>query len=389
MMRLVTAACEVGDVVLGRDAIPAGTPMVMPRHGAVHLACQMRDAGLPAPRVSRMGYYTRPYCGQELGGDTSLLAWRGAGIGDQLLVAGVLAMMARTYDGAVRLGMMADPNVVASLYQGAENLPFEVLPEPLTLADWRSWDYHWLVDGYCDGNHEPNQPDVWDGMLEAIGWSGFVPPEECRVWVPESRAWTARARAFLKTTKAMAAVQGRRGPVIVWQLAASTPMRSLAPAHTAECLRALLAAMPEAVIILTGHESEYESYAEACGLEGIAGTSRGLKLQEAFALVREADLVVCPDSCLGHVAAAYEVPAVSLWCPFPWTSRATYYASHRPVVPAELPACAPCWAHEYGPINQQRGCPLTESDPAAVKWCKGLAAIRPEAIVEAVRKEIG
>lgn len=384
MMRVVTLKADLSDTVLGRDPIRAGTPIVVPAYGALHLAKQMRDLDLPQPRVSRMGYYERPYCGQDLAGG-SLLAWRGAGIGDQLIVAGILQQLHALYPAA-RLGLMCDPNVVRALYRGAENLPFAFVPEPVTLSDWQAWDYHWVAEGYCDGNFEPDQTDVWDGFLGAIGLAQAVPAEARRVYVPESSAWTDRAERFLASTLDMC---GRRGaPVILWQLAASTPMRSLAPAHTVECLQALTAAMPEAAIVLTGHATEFEAYAEACALPGIAGTTRGLRLQEVFALVRRADVVVCPDSCLGHVAAAYERPCVCYWCPFPARSRATYYRRHVAIEPDVLPACAPCWAHEVGPVSLQRGCPLTESDPTAVKWCKGLAAIRPEAIVQAVKQEI-
>lgn len=165
-------------------------------------------------------------------------------------------------------------------------------------------------------------------------------------------------------------------------------MRSLAPAQTAECVRELVRRVPGAVLVLTGHEREYEVYAEAVDVAGVAATTRGLKLQEVFALVKEADVVVCPDSCLGHVAAAYERPCVCYWCPFPARSRASHYGHHINLEPEALPECAPCWAHEYGPVNLQRGCPLTESDPSASRYCKGLTAIRPQAVAEAVEQAL-
>lgn len=386
MMRLVTLQCDLADPVNGAQPIAAGTPVVMPQYAAADLRQKCRYAGLPQPRVSRMGYYTRPLCGQDDVWDvpgeteTSVLAWRGAGIGDQLIVAGCLAQI-RAVSPRVRLGLMCDPNVYRALYAGADNLPFEVLPEPLPFADWQRWSYHWIVEGYCDGNHEPDQPDVWQGHLQAIGLDELVPESLRRVFVPESRRWTERAESFL------AAVRGPgRRPTILWQLAASTPMRSLPPHLAAECLRQLVAACPEAVIVLAGTAREFESYAEACDVAGIATTTRGLCLQEVFALVSLVDLVVAPDSCLGHVAARYETRCVSYWCPFPARSRASAYTSHR-VIEMQT-ECSPCWAHEYGPVNLQRGCPLAETDATASKYCKGLAAIRPETIVAAVKQEI-
>ena len=391
MMRLVTLECDMSDPVNGSATIPAGTPVVVPQYAATHLAVQCRDAGAPAPRVSRMGYYTRPFCGQNLS-RRSLLAWRGAGIGDQLIVAGCLEQIKRLHRPC-RLGLMCDPNVARALYGGAENLPFEVVTEPVQLQEWETWNYHWIVEGYCDGNHEPDQPDVWQGHLQAIGMDFMVTGRARRVCVPESRRWTERAEAFLQvmrgppeggTTNLTGTV---RHPFILWQLAASTPMRSLPPGLAAECLRQLVAACPESVIVLAGTEHEFEVYAEACDVAGIAGTTRGLKLQEVFALVRLASVVVAPDSCLGHVAARYETPCVSYWCPFAASSRAATYGSH---VTIEMKTdCSPCWAHEYGPVNLQRGCPLSETDATASRYCKGLAAIRPETIVAMVKKEIG
>jgi hypothetical protein len=208
--------------------LPAGVPVVLPLYAAASLAGVLQAAGKPAARVSQMGHYTRPYCGQDLAGKR-LLAWRGCGVGDQLVFAGCLAYLATRYPSA-RLDLVCDPRIAGGIWAGAENLPFNVLAEPITLAAWDAYDYHWICNGHCDGDHEPNQPDIWSGHLRSIGHDN-APASARFPLLPQSAAWTARAREFAEDIGALP-----RAPR-TWARRQAWPSTAIPPPHPMASLR--------------------------------------------------------------------------------------------------------------------------------------------------------
>jgi hypothetical protein len=90
--------------------------------------------------------------------------------------------------------------------------------------------------------------------------------------------------------------------------------------------------------------------------------------------------IVCPDSVLGHIAAAYpEIPVISLWSSFSPADRIASYTNHKPIYNAIK--CSPCRAHEQtGNPKDYRGCPHTSCND----YCAGLRTIAPDLIVSAV-----
>jgi len=142
-------------------------------------------------------------------------------------------------------------------------------------------------------------------------------------------------------------------------------------------------------LVVSAAPEQYAEYGEACRLPNVVADTSALALQEVFSLLRMADGLVCPDSCLGHVAGAYGAPCVSLWCPFPARVRASTYVSHRPIE-ARM-RCSPCYAHDqYSAAGEpMRGCPAAVASgeaAEAARWCKGLSAIPPEVIVRRIQE---
>jgi ADP-heptose:LPS heptosyltransferase len=94
--------------------------------------------------------------------------------------------------------------------------------------------------------------------------------------------------------------------------------------------------------------------------------------------------IVCLDSVLGHIAAAFPaLPVVSLWSSFRPADRVEPYSNHRPIYnPIQ---CSPCRAHEQtGDPRHYRGCPLTGCND----YCAGLRNIEPSRILTAVQDAI-
>lgn len=384
IFRAMTADCPTGYEGTTRT-IPPGATMVAPLHAAWSLAESLQAscaAGNPPsarpPRLSAVGHYTRPYCGQDLAGK-SLLAWRGCGIGDQLVFAGCLAWLQERYPTA-RIDLLCDPRIGAALWAGALALPFRLLAEPLPLACWRAYDYHWLAEGLCDGDREPDQPDIWTGHLASIGQSDA--PASARLpLVPHSIGWHRAAHQFLSSLPVTSE------PLVLWHLAASSTVRSLPPEQTYAALELLHRVRPDVRVIVTGAPPQYEEYKAAFAVPNVIADTSALTLQAVFALVGMVDALVCPDSCLGHVSAACATPTVSLWCPFPARARALGYPNHYPI--EATCECAPCWAHEVDSFgNSRQGCPREPAGADSGRWCKGLQAIRPQEIVDRIKEII-
>jgi len=423
-MRLVTAPIDLNlnDAV----RVPAGARVVMANVAAAALEKVLRlkaRGNQQVMRCSGLAHYSHPYHGQDLNGK-SILAWRGMGWGDQFVWAGLLRIIKRLYPEA-RIALLCNPRIYPFWHEAESELPFEVFYEPCSLSDWQGYDYHLVGEGLVEDDQEPDQPNIYDGHLAFAGIRpDGIPPEWKRPLVPLLPAWRNAAAVWLQQAGAPPP-HPRRGnssprtsplvfaaprvhgaangandiegsgesltprppeasprPLILWQLAASTPIRSYPPEQTRKALDLLATRLPNATIIVTGSPKE----ALARGLRparphrpGTPYLCIGEPFTTVLALVSMVDLVICPDSALGHAAAAFGRPCVSLWSSFHPAERVKYYPTHLPLYrPVN---CGPCRAHERGP--EAKGCPLARRGGSP--YCRGLAAITPSQIVAAAR----
>ncbi len=368
-MRLVTSPLDTS-YGSARFELPAGERVVVPLWAVVSLTMALREHQAE-PRVSYLGHYQRPYFGHDLTGK-SLLAWRGHGIGDQLVFGGVLAWLKRRYPTA-RISLACHPLVWQALWEHAEGLPFDFVCEPIPLRTWQTYDYHLIGEGLCEGDREPDQPDIWTGLLQFAG----IDPQDLSATdfapvVPLSATDKAAASAWLAAHPVR--------PLIVWQLAASSPIRSYPPQLTRDAIAALAGAYPQSTILIVGHGAQVADYAVPAAGNVVIGDHLGLRT--VFAVLAQADLLVCPDSCLGHVAAAFDTPTVSLWGSFSPEDRVGWYRSHRPLVGST--PCSPCRAHEQR--VEVQGCPRRRAETGAPHFCTAIAQIAPELIIEAAKE---
>jgi len=374
-MRLVTAPWIIK--YAGGDEIPANTRVVLPEGAVPELARALGDHGRH-PRVSALGHYLRPYHGQDLNGKR-LFAWRGFGIGDQMVFGGLLRILKDRHPTA-EIDFCVWPPLLRALWSGkmALPLPFGVVQEPLTFEEWNAYDYHLHGEGLCEADREPDQPDIWTGHLLFAGLDPeTVSDGERQPVVPLRRR--DHCTALRWRTRHVGKIYE---PFVLWQLGSSTPIRSYRPDRTEKALRLLSERLPEVKIVVTGHRSHFRQY----GVPALPNlvSAEGLALRTVMGLCAQAACLVGPDSCLGHVAAAFRVPCVSLWSSFLPTDRVGSYRNHRPLV-GEI-ECSPCRQHEKGQTAQ--GCPRAYEDETVCRYCDGLARIAPEQIVDAVEKEL-
>lgn len=365
-MRIVTAV-DGGMSFDGGRVFEPGERLVVTDWAAGEIRRRMAKHDLTV-RLSSAGDWTRRPRPEAFRAGQTLISWRGLAYGDQLVWGGMLAILARRCPG-LRIRHYCAGAMAEELWKGAENLPFEVARDPIPFDDWRAADWHLIGSGLNEDDLEPDQPDIWTGHLRAAGIDPeSVPWSERRPLVPMSAATRKIGRHLMAIARTDGGSHEAR-PVVLWQLAASTPVRSYAPEPTRAALAGLVAAGCRVLVV--GTPKQIEEYMPLPdGVEPLCDAMRVL-----FGCIAAADCVVCPDSVFGWAAAGLDTPCVSLWGSFLPSDRIGSESSHRPLVGAA--ACVPCRKHEKPWLST--GCPEHGGG-----YCRAIAAIEPQAIVEQV-----
>ncbi len=353
---------KAGKYYVGSDNAAAG--MV---HAAPRLLRVVADA---AP-------YIRHWRGQPLH-NNALLIYRCLGLGDEFMAARLAAYVATFWPSSkVQLSIFDAHHELWS----ASTLPFRLSGALIPFDEWQAFDYHVAGERWWETDAMPNQPSAWQMMLGACGI--WILPEHQIPFLPAPCEATAKDIAdFLQDW-----IQTQQSnPIVLWQLAATSRIRSYPPERTREALQLLLE-QTTANIILAGHPSQIAAYSfpetprirvYSAGIEGL------IAMCKLLAAPSQRACIVCPDSVLGHIAAAFPaLPVVSLWSSFRPADRVATYSNHRPIYnPIQ---CSPCRSHEQtGDPRHYRGCPLTGCND----YCAGLRNIEPSRILTAIKEVI-
>ena len=319
--------------------------------------------------------FTRPWRGESLKGK-HLLIYRALGIGDEFLAAR-LAWIAKTrHEAAAVTFACYEPH--HHFWAGQKELPFALAGSAVPLADWQTADYHVAGERWWESLATADQPNAWDCMAAVCGIT--IAPADRRPFIP------LPIGEPLQKTRDLIAPWLKERPLVLWQLCATSRIRSYPPEETRKAMTAVLN-QSGAAIVATGHPSHMADYgvSESDRVAHYSGGIPGLIALVQIASEQKRACVVCPDSVVGHIAAAWPaLPVVSLWSSFDPASRVSAYANHRPIY--NRIKCSPCWAHEYhGDPARYLGCPAT----ACNDYCAGLRTIAPARIAEAVVKIVG
>lgn len=363
-MRL--ASCPDETISRYGHKLEGGTRYVVPET----FAAEWFRAAPDLVRISSVKSWERPYFGQDLNGKT-LWVSRGCGIGDLLVLSGVLRaiktrwpsarILLSTAPGAAELFGMNDPDSEAAKV-------FEFSPDVVPLDEWRAFDWHRIVEEIIELDREPDQSDIYTAHFRFFGLPDMArDPATCRpVNIVTNRARESADR-FLQSQ-----IANRKSKFLLYQLSSTSPIRTQAPASITATLSALRDAFPDLALIATGTERDRAIELSAGVIPCIGEDFRTL-----VGLVERAAVIVCPDSCINHIAAGLDdrsPPVVSLWSSFDPARRIATYPNQFPIY-NRLP-CSPCFAHEvsFPPM----GCPMHRG------YCRGIAEIPPARIVAAV-----
>lgn len=332
--------------------------------------------------MSVFNAYARPYGGSDLNGKR-LALYRHAAFGDQLMVTSVPVYLRHLYPQAA-----IDVYCSASVLPLWRGLPVRAFAAPLTFEAARTYDFHLFYDQMLEEDREPDQANAYDSLFAFAG-HGDAPDCFKRPKVVE----TATDAQELLDRLPMAPAVLADGKTLVYQLGAANPNRTYPPEFGAEFVEAFLCEFPAWRVVVVGLDKEGKDWSRFFdSVPALKSNGRCLDLvnrlrqfRSLIPLVRQAGLVVCPDSSIGHLAAAFpKVPVISLWGLFAPADRAKYYPNHRALWPREVCPHAPCHNHDFAlPLKLCRDATNAMPKPES---CAVLRAISPRKLLETARE---
>ena len=344
---------------------------VVPDDVARNIAIKLTESKIDFT-CSSFNPYEKRYGGQEARGK-KLAFFRHSAWGDQLMATATINCL-QTLRPDLRVDVYCSPNVL-TMWDGVTR----AFPAPMLFDAVKAYDYHVFYEGMLENNWEPDQNNAIDDMIQFLGINPAEVPDDLKVPVVSVKE---QDYAELKNLRVDVTV-----PYVLIQLQASNPNRTYPPKQTGELVRRILDKWPDVHVILVGLDADNKLQD---GINLLTGTRRKFvnlvsKLEDfrsVIPLVRHAKAVVCPDSSVGHLAAAFkDVPVVSLWGLFNPDDRVKYYKNHIPLFNKDICPHAPCHNHQF--VLPQHLCKdAVNASEGTQKWCNALKAITPEQIIE-------
>jgi heptosyltransferase-3 len=313
-----------------------------------------RPAGLP-------DWSTRPH---------RVLFIRNDGIGDLLISMEVMRAIAESAPG-ITLDVLASPQNAAL----ARTLPFVrdviVHRRRFLLRAWPTWKllrsrrYDAVVDGRVVLRGLSTQTAAlllstgapWrigvGGRRNDSVYSVKVTPASTGHWTdyvvalagpfgvrPDSRRWSPQlsiAPPDRERAEQMWRAVGSGRPRVLVNVSVGHPERSWPPEKFARVLARVRDRLPGATLVLSAMPAE-QAMADDLA-RPVAGRAVPLSLQEVFAALATADLLISPETAITHAAAAFQTPTLALqrkgnsrWSPYLTPGRNVFADDERRLV---------------------------------------------------------
>lgn len=323
---------------------------------------------------SHFNSYERRYAGQNTNGKR-IMIMRSSAFGDTLMATAIPCYIRDRFP-ETRVDVWADPKV-ADLWMG---LGFHIYHSPVPFDAATQYAYHLILESMFEANSEAEQNNAYDDAFAFFGMDPKKIPDRFK------RPHIAVLPSDGDELKEMGFDPG--GPYIVYQMEAANPNRSYPPLLGAALIRNLLDAFPNHKVVLVGmgKRLEHVMFEELLNNERVLSLlGKTKKFRSLIPVVNRAELLICPDSSIGHLSAALDTPTISLWGLFHPDHRVKYYHSHTPLF-AEPNPCphAPCLNHEFE-LPQHLCKDATNAVDEEQRFCNALRGISPEMILETAR----
>lgn len=334
---------------------------VLPISQAGKIESALKQRGMFPSENSNFNSYERRYCGQDLNA-SSILIYRHMAFGDQLILTGLTAYLRSRYPSAQIIYTCGAK--VAEIW--ANNPDVELYAGAIPLETALKTRYHLLYESMLECNGLSEQGNAYDDMF-AFGGMMEVPEEYKRPHIylgSRDLALDDQWRSRLKGE-----------PYIVYQWTSGNPVRQYPPDLAAKFLKS----WTDTRIVVVGQSQDHIPE----GSHIINLVNRTDSFRSLIPIVRQSVGVVCPDSSIGHLCAAFpEVKVLSLWGPFHPDDRVKYYGNHTPL----LGRCphGPCRTHSFLPPHTK--CRDVGPEYFRERQCAALSTITPEMIGQEIHK---
>lgn len=338
-------------------------------------------------RMTSIQSYERRYGGQDANGKTIAL-YRHYAYGDSLIASAIPRYIKTLYPHS-QITFFTHPEMF-NFWKGNAFIHGRLaVPLPMQLEALKKYDYHIMYEGMLEGDWEPNQSNCYDNMFAFCGLTD-VPDRYKRPYVflvDEDYASVDYLRHEKKVDF--------KKKYLLYHLSPANENRCYPLRLARTVLEMFLKAFPDWDILVVGLDAEGSRSPIFKGLpedrcKNLLSTLKDFR--HLIPLVESANLIICPDSAISHLAACFpDVPTISLWGLFAPDDRVKYYPNQYPIHHPEVCPHAPCHNHEF--VIPEALCkdaktyeftkrlsPLYEQ--LKLQWCPVLAAISPEEIID-------
>lgn len=314
---------------------------------------------------SNFNSFERRYSGQDLTGKT-LCIYRHNAFGDHLMLTALPRYLKELYPKS-RILLFGSPSI-SDIWR--YNKSVEFCPGALPFSTAKACDYHLFLESMLECNSEENQDNAYDDMFAFAGLHDVEPR-----W---KRPYVAHGEADTKLLKEWKQVAPSH--YFLYQWASGNSMRQYPERNALELLDRLLDEYPAHTIVVTGDKAVTLPLHDRI----LNTTGKTATFRQLIPMVLCASCVICPDSSIGHLAAAFPtVPVVSLWGPFDIRDRAKYYENHHPVTAKWACPHAPCRTHSFKPIPKCSDAALEHQNES---HCAVMSAIPAKSVVAEVKR---
>jgi hypothetical protein len=250
-----------------------------------------------------------------------------------------------------------------------------IVPSPISQGQLEMWKNMAFMEAVVNFDEHPDQLHPVDVQLKKFGIDPTTidPALKCvtPVFTPGELQQAERVR-------------GGVSKLGIYQLASTSPIRSLGIDQSISTLSALATRFPDVAWIAiydTFVSTELVEKAKALGHRNVRILSFE-SLRVLWATIAVADVCVGPDSLVVHVAGTMGTPMVGMWGSLPPSSRVKYYKNHVPIWHQNACQFSPCFisTHAFPPY-----CPPTQE---ARTTCAVIGAISLDEVGDAVEKII-
>jgi ADP-heptose:LPS heptosyltransferase len=360
--------------ILGWQLQP-GTSYVLSKSAYDMALAMLERHGVKDPTDTWSGFncFERRYAGHALHQGNRLAIYRERGLGDALMVTGLVHWI-RHENPEARISVHSMP-MVRDIW--ANNPDAEFIGQAPTYEGMVNPKVmHLFFENMVEANNRREQENVYDIFLNFSGYQAAMVPREFKrphlVMGEQDAEMLSQWREARKHER-----------YVVWQWAPSGTNRMYPPELAEQAIRLLA---EQIHVIIVGVE-EMDVPMPAIDHPNVNNAmTKTPTFHHLIPLVRDAACVVGPDSCLLHLAGAFpEVPAVGLWGAFAPADRVKYYDNVLNLTAEAVCPFSPCRAQFSAlPMHLCQAAAGFRGDEQ--KWCAVMEWIKPEDVAKATLK---